>query len=173
MLKNYIGEDAFRRGLSMYFETHKYANTTGDDLWAALSTASGKDISAFMTPWLTRSGFPVLTIDQSKAQDTTHVTISQQHFLDDPSKSDQSRLWPVPLFSDSLTVDTLTSQSTEISLLDLRKTSPDSGRTSAELMGIFSGGSEPVGSATTEKWPASGDSRPEAAGILRKSSKAM
>lgn len=59
MLKNYIGEEAFRTGLSAYFTKHAYANTSGDDLWAALSDASGKDVSAFMTPSrLSRSGFP-------------------------------------------------------------------------------------------------------------------
>ena len=37
MLKNYVGEDAFRKGLKHYFENHAYGNTEGDDLWAALT----------------------------------------------------------------------------------------------------------------------------------------
>lgn len=95
MMKSYIGDEAFRLGLSAYFTKHAYGNTTGDDLWAALSEASGKDVGSFMTPWLTRSGFPVLTVEQAKDK----LTISQQHFLDDPKKADASRLWPAPLFS--------------------------------------------------------------------------
>ena len=121
MLKNYVGDKAFRQGLSAYFKKHAFANTTGDDLWAALSEASGKDIGAFMTPWLTQSGFPMLIIEQiqetrDKRQDmraiasasdtsptsvqhlTSNVQLTQRHFQDDPIKAD-GRIWPVPLFA--------------------------------------------------------------------------
>ncbi|HSX43459.1 MAG TPA: M1 family metallopeptidase [Candidatus Saccharimonadales bacterium] len=95
MLKNYIGEDAFRKGLSEYFNIHAYGNTVGSDLWAALGEASGKDIGAFMTPWLTRSGFPLVTVNQEGRT----VTLEQEHFLDDPSKAEADRVWPIPLFA--------------------------------------------------------------------------
>ncbi|HVI60621.1 MAG TPA: M1 family metallopeptidase, partial [Candidatus Saccharimonadales bacterium] len=39
MLLRYIGEAAFRRGLKIYFDKHRYSNTQADDLWAALSQA--------------------------------------------------------------------------------------------------------------------------------------
>lgn len=95
MLKTYIGEEAFRKGLSDYFKIHAYGNTEGSDLWAALSEASGKDVAAFMNPWLLRSGFPLLNV----TQDGQNVTIEQEHFLDDPSKADPERMWTVPLFT--------------------------------------------------------------------------
>ena len=100
MLKNYVGEKAFRKGLSIYFTTHAYGNTEGDDLWQALSEASGKDIGSFMTPWLTRSGFPVLHVGQSKSE----LLLKQEHFLDDPKKADPKRIWPLPLFADNTAV---------------------------------------------------------------------
>ncbi len=95
MLKNYIGDDMFRAGLKNYFEIHAYGNTEGSDLWAALSEASGMDIAAFMNPWLTRSGFPLVTITQEGHE----VTLKQEQFLDDPKKADPERIWPVPLFT--------------------------------------------------------------------------
>ncbi|QQS19666.1 M1 family metallopeptidase [Candidatus Saccharibacteria bacterium] len=98
MMKNYIGEAAFQKGLSSYFNTHAYKNTTGDDLWAALSKASGKDVGAFMTPWLTRSGFPVVHV----AQNGKEVELTQEQFLDDPAKADKTRFWPIPLFANEL-----------------------------------------------------------------------
>lgn len=97
MLKNYVGEKAFREGLSAYFTAYAYGNTEGDDLWQALSDASGKDIGSFMTPWLTRSGFPVVHVSQSE----TKLTLQQEHFLDDPKKADAGRIWTIPLFADS------------------------------------------------------------------------
>lgn len=96
MLKSYIGDDAFRTGLSQYFETHKYGNTTGVDLWNALSAASGIDVAAFMNPWLEQSGFPVITVNQTDRS----VTLQQQHFSDNPDKVEPDRQWPVPLFSE-------------------------------------------------------------------------
>jgi len=101
MLKNYVGEEAFQKGLSRYFKDHAYGNTSGDDLWAALSAASGKDISTFMAPWLTRSGFPIVTVSQTNDA----LTLEQGQFLDNPSKADASRLWPVPLFAPTVEAD--------------------------------------------------------------------
>lgn len=100
MLKNYLGENTWRAGLTTYFKKHAYENTKGADLWAALSEASKQDIGAFMNPWLERSGYPVVSIDQT----TDSVTITQEHFLDNPEKADTARLWPVPLFASEATV---------------------------------------------------------------------
>ncbi len=104
MLKSYIGEDAFRKGLRAYFTAHAYKNTEGADLWKALSETSGKDVGAFMDPWLQRPGFPVVTVTQQSGT----VEIQQEHFSDNPEKADKERIWPVPLFaSDKLIMDVL------------------------------------------------------------------
>jgi aminopeptidase N len=92
MLTRYIGEEAFRKGLRAYFTQHAYGNTTGDDLWAALSAASGKDVSTFMNPWLQQAGYPVIAVAQQDAQ----ITVHQSQLLLDPAKAD-GRTWPVPL----------------------------------------------------------------------------
>jgi len=103
MLKNYVGVDMFRKGLKAYFEKHAYGNTTGDDLWKAIGDASGKDIAALMNPWLSRSGFPCVTVTQKDSE----LSLSQSHFLLDAQKADPDRIWPVPLLSNSEDVPTL------------------------------------------------------------------
>lgn len=103
MLMQYVGEQDFRKGLKAYFTKHAYGNTSGSDLWAALGEASGKDVAAFMTPWLTRSGFPVVQADQTGKE----LSLTQRHFLLDPSKADNDRVWPVPLLSDTPEVPAL------------------------------------------------------------------
>ncbi len=115
MLMHYIGEDAFRQGLKAYFKKHAYRNTTGADLWEALSQASGRDIAAFMNPWLERSGYPVLHVNQQG----TSIEIRQQHFQDAPVQPDDNLLWPVPLFaSTALPVDTLTTSAVQMTAPD-------------------------------------------------------
>jgi aminopeptidase N len=113
MLMQYIGEDDFRRGLKQYFTKHAYGNTSGDDLWAALAAASGKDVAAFMNPWLTRSGFPVIRVNQEGRE----LRLSQEQFLLDPSKADKTRVWPVPLLSERKDVPALLDSAESITQL--------------------------------------------------------
>ena len=94
MLKAYIGESAFQKGLAMYFKKHAYSKTTGKDLWSAMSEASGTDVASFMNPWLERSGFPVVTVDQTDTQ----TSLIQSHFQENGDTSSE-RIWPVPLFA--------------------------------------------------------------------------
>lgn len=93
MLREHIGDEAYRAGLKQYFTKHAYQNTTREDLWQALSHASQQDIPALMTPWLTQAGMPLITITNKK--DTLHIT--QSRFIMD-SEGDAS-LWPVPLLA--------------------------------------------------------------------------
>lgn len=93
MLRSYIGEVAFRKGLKQYFETHAYGNTTGDDLWEALGKASGKDIGSFMNTWLTQSGYPVVSANLADG----NLELSQKHFQ--IGEGADGRSWVVPLFA--------------------------------------------------------------------------
>lgn len=92
MLRDYIGDDAFKTGLSDYFRTHQYSNTTGNDLWDALSKTSHHDIKGFMTPWLEQPGLPVVHVNRN---DDQHV-LTQERFVVGES-SQQSGVWPIPL----------------------------------------------------------------------------
>jgi aminopeptidase N len=93
MLFDYIGEDAFREGLRGYFKKHGYANTERSDLWRALSEFSKVDVNKLMTPWLEKSGFPLLSI----SAENDSLELAQKRFLLD-GEDDQS-IWPVPLLS--------------------------------------------------------------------------
>lgn len=94
MLHHYLGDKAFRSGLKEYFKKHAYKNTTGQDLWDALSKASGEDVGVLMNPWLTQSGFPVLSVEKNGQE----ITLSQkQFFIGEHESSD--RIWPIPLNS--------------------------------------------------------------------------
>lgn len=109
MLREYIGDDIFRKGLKSYFKKHAYSNTSREDLWQAMSEASGKDISALMTPWIERPGMPVLSVNQDKKQ----IKVSQERFVLDAE--DDKTIWPVPLLANQpLSKDILTKQVTTI-----------------------------------------------------------
>ncbi len=102
MLREYIGEEAFRIGLKNYFKEFAYSNTTREDLWNSMSKASGKDVSALMTPWIEKPGMPVISVNQTGKQ----LSICQQRFLLDGI--DKESIWPIPYLADQpLTNDTL------------------------------------------------------------------
>jgi aminopeptidase N len=94
MLQHYIGHEAFQTGLKAYFTEHAYKNTVGDDLWRALSAASGKDIAEFMNIWISQSGYPLL----SASQQGNTVTLKQQQFFVGPH-APSTKIWPIPLNS--------------------------------------------------------------------------
>ena len=111
MLRRWLGDDAFRKGLKAYFEKHQYGNTIGRDLWNALGDASGRDVAAFMDSWLEQPGYPVLTA----VVENDTLKISQKQFFIGEHE-DQGRQWVVPLNSNwSGIPDTLETETLEIS----------------------------------------------------------
>ena len=110
MLRRWLGDDAFRKGLGAYFEKHQYGNTIGRDLWDALSQASGRDVAAFMDAWLEQPGYPVVT---AKVENDSLILTQKQFFIGE--YEDKGRLWPVPLNSNWQGLpDTLTTERLEI-----------------------------------------------------------
>lgn len=116
MLIDYIGEDDFREGLKLYFDKHAYSNTTRDDLWNALQTASNKDIAALMNPWIEQSGMPLLTVDHHDDK----LSLSQERFLitDNGLVTDeQNHTWPIPLLaSQELPINILGDTSADLTI---------------------------------------------------------
>ena len=110
MLRRWLGDDAFRKGLGAYFEKHQYGNTIGRDLWDALSQSSGRDVAAFMDAWLEQPGYPVVT---AKVENDCLILTQKQFFIGE--HEDKGRLWPVPLNSNWQGLpDTLTTERLEI-----------------------------------------------------------
>lgn len=52
----FVGQDAFLAGVRAYFAKHAWGNTQLSDLLAALTEASGRDLSHFAAEWLQTAG---------------------------------------------------------------------------------------------------------------------
>lgn len=110
MLRRWLGDADFAKGLHAYFEKHQYGNTIGRDLWNALGQASGRDVAAFMDSWLEQPGYPVLTA----TVENDILKISQKQFFIGEHE-EKNRLWVVPLNSNWKGLpDTLETESIEI-----------------------------------------------------------
>lgn len=62
MLRNYLGEDAFFKGLNLYLKQNAFKATEAHQLRLALEQVSGKDLNWFFNQWYFNSGHPVLDI---------------------------------------------------------------------------------------------------------------
>uniref|UniRef100_A0A671E867 Aminopeptidase n=1 Tax=Rhinolophus ferrumequinum TaxID=59479 RepID=A0A671E867_RHIFE len=106
MLSDFLTEDLFKKGLASYLNTFAYSSTTYLDLWEHLQKAVDNQekiklptsVRNIMDRWILQMGFPLLTVD------TRTGSISQQHFLLDPTSvvtrpSNFSYLWIVPISS--------------------------------------------------------------------------
>ncbi|KAK6398878.1 hypothetical protein LTR65_000435 [Meristemomyces frigidus] len=95
MLASYLGTDTFLQGVSDYLKAHTYGNATTNDLWSALSKASGQDVATFMDPWIKKIGFPVVTIAEEPGQ----ISVKQTRFLSsgDVKPEEDETVWWIPL----------------------------------------------------------------------------
>ena len=95
MLSSHLTDEVFLQGVSDYLKAHAYSNATTNDLWAALSKASGQDVTSFIEPWVRKIGFPVVTVAEEPGQ----IAVQQARFLttgDVKNEEDQTTWW-IPL----------------------------------------------------------------------------
>lgn len=58
MLRKRIGDEAFFKGLRDYYNAHRDANATSEDLRGALEKSSGKNLKEFFDRWVYDAGHP-------------------------------------------------------------------------------------------------------------------
>lgn len=78
MLAEYVGEEKFLKGVSIYLKAHLYSNTVTEDLWKGIQSATNLDIPRVMDNWVKEMGFPVVTVTETS--DGIHVR--QDRFLE-------------------------------------------------------------------------------------------
>ncbi len=70
MLRNYLGDAAFDKGLNIYLKTNAFKSAEAQQLRLAMEEASGLDLNWFFNQWYYGAGHPVLNINY-KWNDTT------------------------------------------------------------------------------------------------------
>ncbi|CAF4278929.1 unnamed protein product, partial [Adineta steineri] len=89
MLHDYIGDDAFRKGLHNYLKDYSYKNTVTFNLWSHLAKASGKPLI---------EGYPLVTVyEEQQLNKTRVIKLTQQRFIADGSTDDDNLQWTIPI----------------------------------------------------------------------------
>ncbi|WP_316835139.1 M1 family aminopeptidase [Pedobacter nutrimenti] len=79
MMRNYLGDKIFFKGLNIYLKQNAFKNGEAHQLRLAMEEASGQDMNWFFNQWYFSSGHPLLTIDYAwdEASKTEKVTLKQ------------------------------------------------------------------------------------------------
>jgi alanyl aminopeptidase len=67
MVRGWIGDSAFRKGLATYFEKHAHKNATSADLFSALEDSSHKPVAQVVRPYIDEPGSPLLVASRKAA----------------------------------------------------------------------------------------------------------
>jgi puromycin-sensitive aminopeptidase len=111
MLETYLGEDKFQKGIQAYMKTHAFNNASTNDLWDALSSASGSsanssstkknakdskkgqvDVAKLMDAWVHQPGCPIVSFGletkpaAAKKNEPFKLELSQRRFFLDSAK---------------------------------------------------------------------------------------
>ncbi|MCU7939759.1 MAG: aminopeptidase N [gamma proteobacterium symbiont of Bathyaustriella thionipta] len=81
MIHTVLGEENFRKGMDLYFERHDGQAVTTEDFVAAMSDASGIDLSQF-SRWYNQAGTPRVKVNTSYLADEKKFIIDLQQLCD-------------------------------------------------------------------------------------------
>lgn len=110
MMRSFLTNQTFAKGLTNYLNKYSYSAATTDDLWAELTAqaatdditrpdGSALDVKSIMDAWLNQMGFPLLTV--SRNGDGT-ATVRVERFLSPNGQSpdipsDYNYQWTIPV----------------------------------------------------------------------------
>lgn len=80
MLRTYLGDSAFFKGLTLYLKSHALGNAEVTDLRLAMEDISGQDLNWYFNQWYYKAGHPILDIsyDWNESAKKETVIIRQQ-----------------------------------------------------------------------------------------------
>ena len=99
MFEQYIGADAFQRGVRAYLQAHAHGNAAVGDLVGALEKASGKSLTAAFATFLDQPGAPVFELSLvCTAGAAPKLTLAQHRYLKAGSGTAPPTVpWQVPV----------------------------------------------------------------------------
>jgi len=99
MTEAWLGPDAFRAGLRGYLQRHEWGNATAEDLYTALTAASGgRDVAGVMRSFTDQIGVPLVEARVACPRGAgATVTLRQREYRTLERPADGGTLWRVPV----------------------------------------------------------------------------
>ena len=98
MFENWMGEDAFRRGVQRYIRQYAWRNATAGDFLDSLSSAGGQPVGRAFSTFLDQAGVPLVSVRLScGAAGGATLHLSQKRALPLGSTGSTRQTWQVPV----------------------------------------------------------------------------
>jgi len=97
MLYDWIGDAAFKAGMSSYLTKYSYKNAETPQLWAELEAASGLPVTKVMQTWTEQMGFPCISMTSLQEGNDRILTLKQVKFVGDGKEAAAGSKWQVPV----------------------------------------------------------------------------
>jgi len=94
MVEDWLGEEAFRKGMVHYMREHRWGNADAFDLAAALATVDDSDINAIVKDFITQPGVPLVRVE---FVDDATVKLTQKRFSLYGVKPKRGQRWTIPI----------------------------------------------------------------------------
>jgi alanyl aminopeptidase len=98
MFENWMGRQAFQKGIQSYVARYAFKTATADDFLEALGSAGDKDVARAFSTFLDQAGVPFLTVRltcEPGAAPLLHL--EQRRFLPLGSQGSTDRMWEIPV----------------------------------------------------------------------------
>ena len=98
MLEQWVGEEAFQRGLAAYMKERRMLPATAGDLWHHVGAAVGQPVAKVAATWTDQAGLPLIEASAACVDGRTTVTLRQHRFMlsADANATDATQ-WQVPV----------------------------------------------------------------------------
>lgn len=102
MLKDWVGEEAFKKAITMYLTHNQYSAVNPEKLWNAFDNAlfnltksglNSNNVRTVMNTWTEQAGYPLVNVMKKDKS----LVLTQQRFLSDFTESNDTSKWFIRL----------------------------------------------------------------------------
>ncbi|WP_300381544.1 aminopeptidase N [Henriciella sp.] len=91
-----IGDEAFAKGMQIYFDEYDGTASTIEDFYSCFEKASGQDLSQFRI-WYVQAGTPELTVEEDWNAETATLSVTLKQSTPATPKQPEKQPVPIPL----------------------------------------------------------------------------
>ena len=101
MLYYHLGDEAYKKGVSIYLSKWAHENVITEDLWGSLEEVSKKPVRSFVSTWIQQKGYPLIHVTSRQDGSNRVLTLTQEKFSvhgDQLSENaDRQSKWSIPI----------------------------------------------------------------------------
>ena len=97
MFENWLGAEAFRKGVRAYLGKYAGGNATALDFLRSLSASSGKDVTKAFSSFLDKPGVPAVSVALECGSGAPALRLAQERSLPIGSHGSTAQAWGIPL----------------------------------------------------------------------------